>query len=104
MLIPYFSKKINSLLAKLSLSMEDLKTKYDSLCKEVLIPVHTTPEEESFKYLIRQFNGEDSEELSEEIRKRYKINNDELFTFSSNFYNKNMDVNEIGELIRSKFK
>ena len=66
-----YSKELVELLHSLSLSIDDLKAKFNAAYDDLKYPELKISQDESLVYLLKLFSGEDIQDLTEEIRSKY---------------------------------
>ena len=66
-----YSKELVELLHSLSLSIDDLKAKFNDAYGDLKYPELKISKDESLVYLLKLFSGEDIQDLTEEIRSKY---------------------------------
>ena len=66
-----YSKELIELLHSLSLSVDDLKAKFNDAYDDLKYPELKISKDESLVYLLKLFSGEDIQDLTEEIRSKY---------------------------------
>ena len=66
-----YSKELVELLHSLSLSIDDLKAKFNGAYDDLKYPELKISKDESLVYLLKLFSGEDIQDLTEEIRSKY---------------------------------
>ena len=66
-----YSNELIDLLHSLSLSIDELKDKFNQSYDELRYPDLKISKEESLVYLLKLFNGDDIDDLTEEIRSKY---------------------------------
>ena len=70
-----YSKELIELLHSLSLSIDDLKAKFNDAYDDLKYPELKISKDESLVYLLKLFSGEDIQDLTEEIHSKYPDSN-----------------------------
>lgn len=74
-----YSNELIELLHSLSLSIDELKARFNESYDDLKYPDLKISKEESLVYLLKIFNGEDILELTEEIHSKYPFSNEYQF-------------------------